>query len=360
MNEAEAPVDASYGRLIAAGASHRCADLGLRERLAVSAWQLAEALADFKQSTQSSEVVLLSTCNRTEVYLVADHPIQGRRAVVDAFARRSGLNAAEMGSCLYIKEGMDAATHLLRVASGLDSMILGESEIVAQVKHAYAVACESRTTGPILNRLFQKAAHTAKLARTRTGIGQGHASIGSIVVDAARDGLHRPLHGCEALIWGAGKAAQSCARHLIDAGIAQLWIVSRTRDKAQALADSCRANWLSWEQAHERLAHVDLAVVCTQAPHHVVDRWDMERLSAQRSGRPLVLVDLSVPRNVEPSIREMPGVCVYDMEDVQTSARRTWHLREQAVEACEAIISNQARRFLGWMASPAHKEERSC
>jgi glutamyl-tRNA reductase len=359
MDRAKA-LKASNERLIVAGISHHCADVRVRERVAVPAWQLPEALADFKRNTQSSEVAILSTCNRTEIYLVADAPAQALLSVSEELSRRSRLEPDVLGLYVYAKQGIEAVAHLLRVSAGLDSMILGESEIAVQVKQAYAIARESGTTGPVLNRLFQKAAHTAKLARARTGIAQGHASIGSIVVDLARDCFGQAFSRCEALLWGSGKAAEATARHLIDAGIAQLWIVNRTPAKAQELAGRCSANWLSWEQAQSKLERVDIAVVCTQAPHYVIDQGDVARLSAQRQRKPLVLVDLSVPRNVDPSIREIPGIRLYDMDDLQAQAAQVWGLRAQAAQACESIIEEQTEYFLRWNTNPANREGRSC
>jgi len=206
-------------------------------------------------------------------------------------------------------------------------MVLGESEITAQVKQAYALAHAEGATGPVLNRLFQKALHCTKVIRSHTRIAEGQASIGSVVVDLTRQLFVGRLQDCEALLWGAGKAAEATARHLIKAGIGQLWIVSRTTANAQGLATLCQAGWLSWEQALKHLRHVDIAIVCTQAPHYVIDEADVGAVLPFRGGRPLFIIDLAVPRNVDPAVKGYRGVSLYNMDEVQSIAQgalMTW------------------------------------
>ena len=159
------------------------------------------------------------------------------------------------------------------------------------------------------------------------------------------------------MLWGAGKAAETTARHLIKSGIGQLWIVNRTPLKAQDLASLCQSGWLSWEQALKHLAHVDIAIVCTQAPHYVIDQGDLDAVAAQRGSRPLCLVDLAVPRNVEPSLARHPGVRLYNIDDLQTITQAAQSQREQERERCDALIQEQVNRFSHWWMAVSHKKE---
>ena len=240
-------------------------------------------------------------------------------------------------------------------------MVLGESEITAQVKQAYALAHAEGATGPVLNRLFQKALHCTKVIRSHTRIAEGQASIGSVVVDLTRQLFVGRLQDCEALLWGAGKAAEATARHLIKAGIGQLWIVSRTTANAQGLATLCQAGWLSWEQALKHLRHVDIAIVCTQAPHYVIDEADVGAVLPFRGGRPLFIIDLAVPRNVDPAVKGYRGVSLYNMDEVQSIAQGALMQRQKERARCEPLIQAQAAHFWrGWKNPPSNKEAVPC
>lgn len=324
--------------LLVIGVSYHTAPVSVRERLAIPPSQWA---ADLRALPGVREAVILSTCNRLEVYLAAESPQDVLPPVRDLFIWRSRLDRAAMRPHLYQLTDQRAASHLFRVTAGLDSMVLGESEIAAQVKQAYQSAQAAGDTGPVLNRAFQKALHSAKLIRARTGLGQGSASIGSVVVDLARELFGGRLEGRGVLVWGAGKAADTTARHLLKAGIGNLWIVNRTQAKAEDLALSCRGQWLAWEEALARLAHVDIAVVGTQAPHYVIDRADLETALPARAGRPLALVDLAVPRNIDPSVAGMPGIRLYNIDDLDAIAQGALDQRRAAVAAADQVIREQ-------------------
>lgn len=332
-------------QLLLIGVNHRTAPVTLREQLAVPTCQAPAALQQLRTGCALDEVVLLSTCNRIEYYLAATHPDATLRQVIGILSHRSGLPAEAIESHLYHSTGPAAVRHLFRVATGLDSMILGESEIIAQVKQAYLLAQQQGTTGPLLNRLFQKALHSAKVIRTQTRIAEGHASIGSVVTALARQLFGETLAQRDVLLWGAGKAGEATARHLVKQGVGQLWIVNRTEPKAQDLAALCRGGWLSWEQALKHLAHVDIAIIATQAPHFVVNRDDAPQFLPQRHGRPLCLIDLAVPRNVDPALKEQTGVTLYNIDDLQAIAQQGLAARQQEAARCEALIQRQVELF---------------
>ena len=335
--------------LLVVGVSHRTAPLSLRERLAVASRDLPETLSVLRAAHDLPEVVLLSTCNRVECYAsVSDAPAATRR-LVEFFAHLGRLEPTGFAPHLYHLTDREAVEHLFRVAGGLDSMILGESEIVAQLKVAYEIARTNGATDASLNRLFQKAFHSAKVIRSRTGLGQGQASIGSVVVRLTTQLFGERLAQCEALLWGAGKAAETTVRHLMKAGIGGLWIVNRTQSKAEDLACACQGRWLAWEQACKHLAHVDIAIVGTQAPHYVIDAADLATVLPQRGGRPLVIVDLAVPRNVDPAIARAPGVRLANIDHLQGIAQEGLAQRTAELGRCEALIREQvASYWRGW------------
>ena len=341
------------------GLNHRSAPVGMRERFAFPPRDLPQAL-QLLRSGAVDEALILSTCNRVECYVAAADPAAASSEVASFLSYHSRLEPAAFQSHLYRAEGGEAVAHLFRVAAGLDSAILGESEITAQIKEAYALAHALGATGPLLNRVFQKALHTAKEIRSRTAIGQGQASIGSVVVGLSRQLFGGPLDECEVLLWGAGKAAEVTARHFMKSGVRQLWIVNRTQPKAQDLASLCSGGWLSWEQALAHLAHVDIAVVCTQAPHYVIDEADVEAAMPRRGARPLCLIDLAVPRNVDPAVRCRPGVALYDIDDLQALARQGLAARREELAQCERIIGEQVGRFGRRWESLIHEEVESC
>lgn len=343
------------------GLSYRTAPVAVRERVAIPVRELPAAVASLRTRPGVREAVILSTCNRVEVYTGAPHPADAAAILSGFLSAANRLEPAAARPYLYQASGGEAVRHLFRVTAGLDSMVPGESEIAAQVKQAYQIAHAQHATGPVLNPLFQKALHCAKLVRSRTGIAEGQGSIGSVVVELARQLFASRLSGCEVLLWGAGKAAEVTVRHLMKSGVGQVWVVNRTQTKAQDLAALCQGGWLSWEQARRHLAHVDIAIVCTQAPHYVIDQADAAWILPQRAGRPLCLIDLAVPRNIDPALKTQQGVQLYDLDDLQAVAQATLAARQQELGRCAKIIEEQTAYFMRrrWKPVP-HKEDDRC
>jgi glutamyl-tRNA reductase len=342
--------------------NHRTAPVALRERLAVPSRELAQRLTSDYAALDADELAILSTCHRTEWYLAScsHDPAATTHRLLDHLNAQNRLSTGVLTGRYYSFTNARAAAHLFQVTAGLDSMVLGESEVTAQVKHAYAAAQAAGTAGPLLHRLFQKALHCAKVIRSQTNIAAGQASIGSVVTALAKELLADRFAGCEALLWGAGKAAETTMKHLLANGLGRLWIVNRTQDRAQQLAQLCRGGWLSWEQARGHLAVVDLAIVCTQAPHFVIDRADLSDLWPARAGRPLCLIDLAMPRNIDPAVARVPGVRLYNIDDLESIARESVRVRRHALEACRALIAQQVDHWVPWHQSyelqPARKE----
>lgn len=347
-------------RLYVVGLNYRATPLEAREQFAVSSLQLPEALGILRREWGAQEAVILSTCNRIELYVASSDPSVTSPHLLQFLASRGALSLATFRQQSYAFEDREAAAHLFRVTAGMDSMVLGESEIVAQVKQAYLTARLHGAAGSTLNRLFQKALHGSKLIRSTTAIAAGQGSIGSVVVDLTTRLVGKPLADCDVLLWGAGKAAEATTHHLIKHGIRQLWIVNRTQAKAQDLASLCQGGWLSWEQALAHLAHVDVAIVCTHAPHYVIDGADLDAVMPGRAGRPLFIIDLAVPRNVDPSLKARSGVHLYNVDDLQDIANETSNQRSRTLEACEALIQQQVGHVMRRWQHEAHGEGKPC
>ncbi|MBI2870654.1 MAG: glutamyl-tRNA reductase [Candidatus Omnitrophica bacterium] len=341
------------------GMNHRTAPIHLRERLSIPSRDLPKALPGLLTAS-IQEAVILSTCNRTELYAVSGNLHEARAQGVELLAGLSHLEPSEFEAHLYWMERREAAHHLFRVTAGLDSMILGETEITAQVKHAYGAAVSAGAADSILNRLFQKAFHCAHLVRSRTDIAKGQTSIGSMVVRWARESLGQDLECRSALVWGAGKASESTARNLTQAGLGRLWVVNRTLSRAQDLAEICRAGWASWEEGMRYLEEVDLAVLSTQAPHYVLSREDMLAVMTRRSGRPVYLLDLAVPRNVDPAAGEVRGVHLKNIDDLTAASQAALKERGRHLPACELILHDQVEHFMEWLNRGPLKEEVTC
>jgi glutamyl-tRNA reductase len=306
--------------LLAVGITHRTAAVGLRERAVITEREAEDVLGSLVATGDVSEAVLLSTCNRTELYLAAADADRGAAA---------GAALMRAGSALRTLRGIQAARHLFRVAAGLDSMILGEAEIQGQVRRAHELAVSLGTGGAQTNRLFQAALHAGKRARSETGMSRRAASVASVSVELARARLG-DLRGCRALVIGAGKHGRLTATALRDAGAHTSFVTSRDHDLAGELAEC------------------DLILTCTSCPVRVLTRHDLEPASA--SGR-LVIVDTAVPRDVEPSVRELPGVTLYDLDDIQRAAERNLAVRAQEALLAEPIIEEEVARFDRWLAS---------
>jgi glutamyl-tRNA reductase len=290
----------------------------------------------------------LSTCNRTELYFVADDPVQAESGVLSLLARRAGTRPTELLESIYIERNCDAARHLFRVASGLESMIVGEAEIQGQVKRAYERALHARTTGPLVNKLFRAALATGKRVRTETTISTGRASVASVAVDAAR-AVVGSLESRHVAIVGAGETAELTARAFHAQGVSTMFVANRRRDRAIALAERFGGASGSFDALPSELERADVVVSSTASPHAIIEAEELSVVMEARSGRPLLLVDLAVPRDVDPACGELEGVRLLDMDALQASVRA--HLRVRRAEAARAvdIVEDEIQTFAGWL-----------
>jgi len=327
-------------RVVLVGVSHHRAPVELRERAALDLTEsakLARTLAG-----ESGEAVCLSTCNRTELYLADDDAEEAERRGEAALVTLE----EELRPALYRLQDEAAALHLFRVAAGLDSMVPGEGEILGQVRSAYEVGA----TGPILDRLFRQALHAGRKARTETAIGESPASISSAAAVLA-DQVFGDLRGRRILVVGAGKVGDLAARNLLTRGAEIAWIANRTADRADRLARDLGGEAMALERVGEQLAAVDVLVSSTSAPGWILERADVEHALRARRGKPLLLIDLAVPRDLDPSIHELDGCYLYDIDDLQAVVAETLAGRRREAERAEAIVAGEAERFREWQAS---------
>jgi glutamyl-tRNA reductase len=330
-------------RLLVVGTSHRLAPVEVRERVALDGEgeaALAHRLGD------SGEAVCLSTCNRTELYLAAaDTETAGDRAT-EALADLGRISRADLEPYLYRLEQESAATHLFRVAAGLDSLVPGEGEIQGQVRSAY----ERGAVGPLLDRLFRQALHTGKRVRTETAIGESPASVASAAAALASQ-VFGDLSGRRIVVIGAGKVGELAARNLVSRGAQLSFVANRTVDRASSLADRFGGEALPLDRVDEELAAADIVVSSTAARDLVLDRGQIERALEGRKGRPLLLVDLAVPRDIDPAAKDLQGCFLYDIDDLQSVVEETLTGRREEAIRAEEIVAGEGERFNAWLAS---------
>lgn len=330
-------------KLLLVGTSHRLAPLEVRERVALDHDGEA-ALA--RRIGEGGEAVCLSTCNRTELYLAAaDTDAAGDRATA-ALADLAGIPRAELEPYLYRLEQDAAATHLFRVAGGLDSLVPGEGEIQGQVRSAY----ERGAVGPLLDRLFRHALHTGKRVRTETAIGESPASVASAAAALAAQ-VFGDLAGRRILVIGAGKIGDLAARNLVDRGAQLSFVANRTVDRASSLAERFGASALPLESVEQELAGADIVVSSTSARGQIVAADQVRGALPARKGRPLLLVDLAVPRDFDPAIKELPGCFLYDIDDLQGVVEESLSGRRGEAIRAEAIVAAEGERFRDWLES---------
>ncbi len=328
-------------KLALIGTSHKLAPVEVRERVALDgsgAAAVARSLGD-----AGLEAVCLSTCNRTELYVVAPEGAEARKAAADALA---GLADGDLGAHLYRLTDEAAALHLFRVAAGLDSMVPGEGEILGQVRAAY----ERGACGPVLDRLFRGALHAGRKARAETAIGESPASVSAAAAALAQQ-VFGELDGRRILIVGAGKVGELAARNLRSRGAEVAFVANRTFDRAAELAERLGSEPLPLEDVGDELARADVVLSSTSAPGFVITRAQVEAGIAGRRGAPLFLIDLAVPRDVEPSVAELEGCFLYDIDDLEAVVADSLAGRRREAERAETIVAAEAVRFRDWLAS---------
>ena len=336
--------------LLALGVSHRTAPLALREQVALTEGRAAGVLRALVSEEPISEAAALSTCNRTELYLIAMDSVEAEAAGLGVLAREAGIRPTELLGPLYSLRGAEAARHLYRVTAGLDSMIVGEAEIQGQVKRAYELALVEGATGPILNRLFRGALAAGKRARTETAVGEKGVSIPSVAVELAQRNLG-DLSARQVLLIGAGETSELTARALAARGSDAVFIANRGYNRAISLAQRFGGSALRIDELPAQLASADIVVSATNSPHHLIERSELEVIMGQREGKPVLLIDLAVPRDIDPECREVEGVSLYDVDEVQQIVERNTSGREAEARRAAGILDSELLSFERWLGS---------
>jgi glutamyl-tRNA reductase len=330
--------------LLLVGLSHHVAPVELRERVSLpgsSAAELARELAG-----KGGEAVCLSTCNRTELYLATAEAETGEERALAALCAVAGVDEELLRPVLYHLRDEAAALHLFRVAAGLDSMVPGEGEILGQVRAAY----EAGRSGPLLDRLFRQALHAGRKVRSETAIGENPASVSSAAAALAEQ-VFGDLHGCRVLVVGAGKIGELAVRSLVSRGAEITFVANRSLDRAKELAVRFGGEPLPLEGVVAELARTDVLLSSTSAPGFVLDEEDVRRVLSERKGRPLFLIDIAVPRDLDPAIHELEGCYLYDIDDLESVVAESLAGRRQEAGRAEAVVAGEAERFAAWQLS---------
>jgi glutamyl-tRNA reductase len=298
------------------------------------------------------EAVVISTCNRTELTLVVGDPVAAESAVLGMLAQRAQVRPTELAERIYSPRNCDAARQLFRVTAGLESMIVGEAEIQGQVKRAYEVALASGTTGPLTNRLFTAALQTGKRVRSETSIGLGRASMSSVAVELAHSVMgDRP--DPRVVIIGAGETSELTARAFADHGVCTIFVANRHADRARSLAQRFGGQVVALDDLPEQLRRADVVVASTASPHPIVGHEELEFVMRDRAGRPLLLIDLAVPRDIDPACGDLDGVTLLDMDDLQARVAHTISVREAEALRAQSIVEDEIKRFAAWLGTLA-------
>jgi len=333
--------------VICLGLSHHTASVELREKFAVADSDLELAASRLGEMDGISESVIISTCNRVELYAATDDSGRGFKSLgrfLGGRAQEHNYNA----HIFYQYDSPHSIRHLFRVVSGLESMVLGETEILGQVKKAYATASSGGRTARHLNKLFQRSFNVAKEVRTNTNITRGAVSVGSVAVDLAEKIFGR-LGSCKVMILGAGETSEMTARTLLSRGVKSLFVSNRSYERAAKLAGEMGGEAIHFGEWEKPLLDIDILIGSTAAPHPVLTREKLGPVMKQRKSRPLFVIDLAVPRDVEPAVNDLDGVYLYDIDSLQAIAQQSMEIRRKELAVCEQMIERHVNEFSSWL-----------
>ena len=333
--------------LLVLGLSHKTARVEQREKASLSEKEARALLRDLLATGAVSEAVALFTCNRTEVYAAAPDALAAEDAVASAIVTHSRISTDELACARYVLRDERAAAQLFRVASSLDSMVVGESEIQGQVRAAWEVGAEENATGPILNQLFRQALEVGKSVRTQTHIGAGSSSVPAVALDLAEDVLG-DLPGRKVLVIGAGRMAEATATALVAHGVHEVVVANRTVSTARELAGRFGGRGVGFDQLPEELRNADIVISSTDAPHPILRVQELGPAMAHRPERPMVVVDISVPRDVESAVAVIPGVALFDIDDLERVVEANLNGRRLEAERGEGYVIGAVQGFSAW------------
>lgn len=331
--------------IVLIGLSHRTARVELREKFAFAEPTIPAALQSLRDSGLAREAVILSTCNRVEVYVATEQPGAAAAEGLRKFLQEKAGGIVPTAEEFYTFEEPLSLEHLFKVASGLDSMVLGETEILGQLKKAYDLALQAQQTGARLNKAFQNAFNVSKHIRTHTNIQRGSVSVSSVAVELAEK-IFSTLSDRQVMVIGAGDTSEKAARALLSRGAHSVMVSNRSFDRAEALAKELNGRAIRFEDWDREFRHVDIVISSTSAPHYILDRAKLKPLMTQRDNRPLLLIDIAVPRDIEPEISSMDDVYLYNVDDLQAIASDYMRQRKEEIASCEEIIRAKVKKLL--------------
>jgi glutamyl-tRNA reductase len=331
--------------VVVIGLSHHTSPVELRERFAFAEAKIPDALKSLRESGIVGEAVILSTCNRVEIYAATSLEPAKAFSELKQFLKTAHAFENPLGEEIYTLAEPQSLHHLFKVASGLDSMVLGETEILGQLKQAYALAHQHQHTGAKLNKAFQRAFNVAKHIRTHTSIQRGSVSVASVAVELAEK-IFSSLAEREVLVIGAGEMSEKTARALLSRGAKSIIVASRSFDRAQVLAKEFGGRAVQFDDWAAEFEKIDIAISSTSAPHHILDRAKLEPLMKARKHRPLLLIDIAVPRDIAPEVNFLENVYLYNIDDLQSIADDYLKQRKEEIVRCEAIIAEKVKPLL--------------
>lgn len=338
--------------VVTVGVSHKTAAVDLREKVALSTGKISGILSDLTARDEIDEAVALSTCNRSELYLAGPDPAAAEQHAHEVLVRHSRVGERELACARYLLRDDQASRHLFRVAASLDSMVLGESEIQGQVRDAWEQAMALGASGAQLNRLFRGALEVGKQVRSETAIGRGAVSVSSAAVDLARATLG-DLSRSSVLVLGAGRMAEATTRALVDHGAAGVVVANRTASTARALAERVGGRGVDLAHVGPELEIADIVISSTNAPHLILKREDLASVVERRQERPMLLIDISVPRDLDPQLAGLSGVTLHDIDALERVVESNLNGRRREVDRGEVIVADAVARFAAWRAGAA-------
>ncbi|UCF87495.1 MAG: glutamyl-tRNA reductase [Nitrospiraceae bacterium] len=336
--------------IVIVGLNHDTAPIDVREKVAFDGSKLADAIVQLKGLPEVKESIILSTCNRVEIYANVNNPESGTENLKKFISDFHKIPGDVLEKSLYSFTGKKALTHIFRVASSLDSMIVGEPQILGQMKDAFDFALKQKSTSVLLNKMMKKSISVAKKVRTDTKIGESAVSISFAAVELAKK-IFEDLSAKTFILIGAGEMAELAARHLIESGVRDVLVTNRTYERAEELAHEFHGKAVEYESFLQELVHTDIVICSTGAPHYILHKDQMHQIMKQRKNKPVFIIDISVPRNIDPQINDIDNIYLYDIDDLQGVVNVNIEERSREAEKAEEIVDNEVETFLKWQAS---------
>ncbi len=337
-------------KIVVVGLNHRIADVDVREKLAFQGEKLEKGLALFRALPGIDEAMIISTCNRVELYAGVQDTGRATESITSFLSSFHNIDRSSLERSLYIHEDVDAVRHAFRVASSLDSMVLGEPQILGQLKDAFELALSRKTTGILLNKMMKKAISVAKRVRTETKIAENAVSISFAAVELAKK-IFTDLSTKVFMLLGAGEMAELAAKHLIGNGVREVLVSNRTYDRACDLAREFNGRPIKFDEFIQEMVGTDILICSTGAPHYILTKKQMQKVMKERKQRQVFIIDISVPRNIDPEINDLENVYLYNVDDLQGVVDSNMFERQREAEKAERIVAEEVETFLRWQAS---------